>query len=189
MAMFFRTPLLLFLVFAVAACGNSEDSEINPPSAPPDQTQTPPRSTPADRPPEPEHQTQATPISEPDERDQVADARIAREALRQQRRQALSGWDGEAIARRLQLDDEQQDRLRAARDSLNRERVAARNVLRMQRDLQRQAEASGDSESLAVIETTRAEARSRLDAAERAWQDSLRDILSPEQLQRLSETD
>lgn len=181
-----RSFFVLLAITAVSACGQSSEPEIPTSVRTDEQPQTAPRSASADTGPDLITVDEGGGDSEPDV-DELAQARAKRQALRDQYARKPYGWDGEAIAQKLNLDDEQRRRLDQAHQALTRERASARNQLRAQRDFQRQAEAAGDVESQEKIQSKITGIRLRLEAAGQTWQDVLERTLTPEQQRTLAD--
>lgn len=171
------------LALGLIACGGQDPETL--PDATPEATEQqqglPARSEPADAPPAPIEPADAA-ASEPADLEQ---ARSERQRLRESRQDHHGWWSDEALADRLGLDTEQRAALLEARETLLEARLDGRTRLQEQRLAGRAAADAQDPERLAELRESRTRIQSEIEAAEQAWQDAVRSILSGEQLEQL----
>lgn len=175
---------VLFLALpalALIACGG-QDTETAPAPEPEQSVQSAPaaqRAEPADAAP-----PSATPDPAADP-EAIARARTDREQLRSGRGEEVHWWDDDALAAELGLDPQQRAALLEVREALHASRLEGRRQLR---ELRGQAAGlEGDAARLAELQTSIGELRERLDQTEDRWQDTVRDTLSPTQLEQLED--
>ena len=178
-----RLLLSASLALVLAGCGSPEPEDSQP-TAPESRSAPlagPQRATPAEFAPPARADNEGT------EPAAIAQAQAERQALRDQRGEQLSWWEDDDLARELGLEDHQRQALLTAREELQRTRMDTRERLRAQRDLQRQAERRGDQNRLAEVRARTADLQQQLHEAGQAWDQSLRNILEPDQIDRLLE--
>lgn len=180
-----RNLLLPILVLGLIGCGGQGAETAPSPEAQASAGRpgAPARSEPADVPP-PALETEAAASAESEA---LAQARAERQRLRERRQTENGWWNDEAFSERLGLQPGQRAALLEARAALDDARLEARSRL-----LEGRAPryGSGDTESAerpAELQQSREQIRAQLDAAEQIWQSALREILNPDQLERLRE--
>lgn len=174
---------LIILIVGLSACGGPDTETAPPPQDATDEEETIMRSEPGEAPPVGDDLT----LDSPAEADAVEQARAQREQLREQRAGDRHWWADDALAERLGLDPDQRSALLEAREALHRARIEGRERMRAQRELQRQADTAGDHERLEELQAQTNRLREQMNAAEQAWQEDLRAVLHPEQIERLAE--
>ena len=177
--------IIVLLAFVLAACGQQDapTAETAEPST--EQAAEAVRSAPGNAPAAETTRPESAGSDETNATD-IETARNERNLLREQYQAIRDSWDIEAIAEQFDLTETQKTQLQNARETLVTERVEVRNRLRSIRDLQQQAQQTGNESDIEALTTEAAQVQERLAAAEHDWKKSLSEILTMEQLGQIS---